>query len=136
MSKKVIRSMSVLILFLVYISPVTAGSPGDTQEDLWKNESFIKKAQAAKAGNWKRVKSRDVAIVTLFELGRAADRIERSLQSRMDRFYTFAYWGAAILGLYLVLQLAMSLIVIARLGRRTGQGGVRGTWPPEGDFQL
>ena len=136
MSKKALGSVMVLILFLVYISPVTAGSPGDTQEDLWKNESFVKRAKAAREGNWGRVKSRDVAIVTLFELGRAADRIERSLQSQMDRFYIYAYWGAAILGLYLVLQLAMSLIVIARLGRRTGQGGVRGTWPPEGDFQL
>lgn len=136
MSKKVLRSVMVWILFLVYVSPVTAGSPVDTQEDLWKNESFIKKAQAAREGNWNRVKSRDVAIVTLYELGRAADRIERRLQSQMDRFYTIAYWGAAILGLYLVLQLIMSLVVIVRLGRRASPGAIREARPREEDFQL
>lgn len=130
--------VSITVLLLVAPTAViTAVIPaGDTETEIWKNESFMKKAEAIKEGNWNKAGTRDVAIIGLYEMGRALDRMERRLQSRTERLSAFVYWGALVVAIYLVLQLVLSLTVIVRLGRRQPQRNARGAEPPGDEFRL
>ncbi len=136
MFKKALRPWLMGTLFLISVVPSHAASPMNEQEALLKNDSFVKAAQAIKRGDWKETGMRDIAIVGLFELGRTAGRLESQLQSHLDRFYAFAYRGALILGVYLVLQLVLSLAIVIRLARMRGQASVRETRSPGESFRI
>ncbi|OGQ84272.1 MAG: hypothetical protein A3F90_00015 [Deltaproteobacteria bacterium RIFCSPLOWO2_12_FULL_60_19] len=110
-------ALLVWIWLLISVSPVRA----DKQEELWENQAFAKKAQAIKEGNWDKVNTRDIAIVTLFELGRKADAIEDYLKSRVDRVtastLNMLWIGGGILGAYAVLQLFINVLLVLKLRR-------------------
>ena len=115
--RKPVVVLSVWIWLLISISPLCA----DEQGEPWKNQAFAKKAQAIKEGDWDKADTRDMAIVTLFELGRKADAIEAYLKSRLDRVAASAVnmllIGGGILGAYAVLQLFINLLLVHKLGR-------------------
>lgn len=120
MLKKALRPWLMGTLFLAFVVPSHAASPMNEQETLWKNDSFVKTAQAIKRGDWNKTGTRDIAIVGLFELGHTVGRLESQLHSHLDRFYAIAYRGALILGGYLLLQLVLSLAIVVRLARMRG----------------
>ena len=115
--RKTVVALLVWLCFLISVSPVRA----EEQGELWKNQAFSKKAQAIKEGNWDQVSARDVAIVTLFELGRKADAIEAYLKSRFDRVTAstmdMLWIGGAILVAYVVLQLFINILLVRQVGR-------------------
>ncbi len=110
-------SIATLIFLLGCFYPGIA-STGDPIADLWQSESFVKKAQAIKAGDWEDIKPQDVAIAGLYEMGRAVNRLEGRLESEIGRLYRFALVGALVLAAYLVLQLVLTFVLILRLGRK------------------
>jgi len=136
MRKRGLALVLIYVLSLCYIPSVTAASVSGSQEELWRDDSFAKKARAIKESDWNKVETRDIAIVALFDLGRATDRIEHRIQSQMDRFSAFASWGASILALYLILQLILSLLVVIRLGRILAQRTIPKMPQREEHFQL
>lgn len=136
MQKKALWFVFALVFVLVNAPAAPVRPAGVVKAEIWKNESFVKKAQLVKEGNWDKISTRDVAIVQLFEIGRAAERIERRLRAEANRFYTLAFRGGLLLGVYLILQLAMTLILIIRLGRRAGQRNYRGPGPLREDYQA
>jgi hypothetical protein len=106
------------ILFLSSFSIVSASTIEDDQAELWKNERFLNKALAIKAGNWEKVSPMEVAVVGLYEISREGARIERRLESELERLYGFVWIGGLALAGYLVAQLFLTLILVVRLGRR------------------
>lgn len=108
-------------ILLICFSP-RISSAQDAQPEPWKSEGFVKKAQAIKAGDWEDVTSKDVAIVALYEMGHTLDtvmdKIERRLESRVNRLYSLAWVGVLVLAAYLIAQLVMTLVLIIRVGRR------------------
>lgn len=123
-----------LLLLSASAAPVAA-APAAAPEAAWKDKSFIERAEAVKRGGWDKARTRDVAIVGLFEVGRKAEKIESQLSSDLDRLYALAYWGALILGAYLILQLLLSLVIAVRLGRLRDLATGRGTAAGE-DYRL
>ncbi len=115
---KSILTIGLGILFLSCFSIATASTIEDDQVELWKNERFLKKAQAIKAGNWEKVSPMEVAVVGLYEISREGARIERRLESELERLYSFVWIGGLALAGYLVAQLFLTLILVVRLGRR------------------
>lgn len=113
-----VLSVATWIILLGCFSPGIAGTKG-LKVEVWKTESFVKKAQAVKAGDWDDVSPQDVAIAGLYEVGRAVERIENRIESRVDRLYRYASVGALVLAAYLVLQLLMTLILVVRIGRKS-----------------
>lgn len=134
MMRVLLCGLAIAILF--FAGPAVGATAGDTETDLWKSESFVKKAQAIKEGIWDKTSARDVAIIGLYEMGRVLDRMERRLQSQTERLSAFVYWGSLVVGVYLILQLILSLTVIVRLGRRPAQRDTRGAEPPGEEFRL
>jgi hypothetical protein len=118
MWNKAMWSVAIWIFLLGCFSPGNA-STEDAMTELWKSESFIKKAQAIKAGDWEDVKPQDVAIAGLYEMGRAVNRLEGRFESELNRLYSFALIGVLVLAAYLVLQLVMTLVLILRVGRKS-----------------
>ena len=106
------------ILFLSCFSIGTASTIADDQAELWKNERFLKKALSIKAGNWEKVSPMEVAVVGLYEISREGARIERRLESELERLYSFVWIGGLVLAGYLVAQLFLTLVLVVRLGRR------------------
>ena len=115
---KSILTIGLGILFLSCFSIGTASTIEDDQAGLWKNEKFLKKAQAIKAGNWEKVSPMEVAVVGLYEISREGARIERRLESELEHLYTFVWIGGLVLGGYLVAQLFLTFILVVRIGRR------------------
>ena len=115
---KSILTLVWVILFLSCFSEGTAGTIEDDQAELWKNEMFLKKALAIKAGNWEKVSPMEVAVVGLYEISREGARIERRLESELERLYSYVWIGGLALAGYLVVQLFLTLILVVRLGRR------------------
>lgn len=115
--EKALAALMVCMWLLISVPPALA----DTEEELWENKAFAEKAQAIKKSNWDKVGTRDLAIVMLFELGRKADAMESDLRSRSDRVIAsvsnLLWIGGGLLAAYLVLQLAMTLFMVTRLGR-------------------
>jgi hypothetical protein len=115
---KSILTLVWVILFLSCFSVGTAGTIEDDQAELWKNERFLNKAQAIKAGNWEKVSPMEVAMVGLYEISREGARIERRLESELERLYGFVWIGGLALTGYLVTQLVLTLFIVVRLGRK------------------
>jgi hypothetical protein len=116
-------------------SPAASASAGDSETELWRDKNFVKAAEAIRKGNWEKTSTRAVAIIGLYEMGRALDRTERRLQAQADRFYGFVYWGSWVAGIYLILQLILSLAMIIRLRQRPAQRAARGSEQSEEEFR-
>mgnify|MGYP001245238087 CR=1 FL=1 len=107
------------VLSLLVGSFLICASVGAAQTELWKNQSFIKKARAIEAGDWEDVEPKEVAIAGLYEMARTVERVESRLESEVARLYSFARLGILVLAAYLVIQLLATLAILIKLGRKT-----------------
>lgn len=123
-------------ILLAFAFGVTGRAAAGEATEIWKNETFIKRAETIKEGKWDEVTTRDVALVQLFEIGRMAEKVERRLSAQMDRFYQLAYRGALLLGVFLILHLVLTFAVFLRLGRHGAPGERRARGSSAEDFRL
>ncbi len=126
MRYKVVRLVFIMILLLIAALVMSSRA---SEKELWKDAEFVKKVEAIKKQGWDRIETREVAMLQFYEIGHLAEEVESRLTSQADRFYKLALTGGVALGIYLVLQLLLTLVLVVRVGRLVERRTYPGQFP-------